>query len=286
MNTNGKTLREYVKFRIWHFIEVREKGLEFEVELAGNCNLNCWGCNHFSPLINDELLSVDEFRKDFERLGTLFHHKVKRIKLLGGEPLLNPDIEKMLDIARKNFRKGEIQIITNGTLLTRMSDSFWKACKKNGIVINITQYPIKINYEEIKCLAKKYRVRLFISNADGNKYQEKCAIDLEGKQDIQYAYDNCYISKDCHTLKNGRMYCCTFAPHLSRFRNYFNLDVEILDENGIDIYQANSEKEIFDFFKRPIPACKYCDVDVRWKREKYPWEISKCKIEEWVEIKE
>lgn len=280
---SNKTIINYIKFRMWHFAEVRKKGLEFEVELAGNCNLNCWGCNHFSPLVKDELLSVDEFERDCECLGKILHHKMKRMKLLGGEPLLNPHIEEMLYVARKNFKKGEIQIITNGVLLTKMPETFWRVCKENKIVINITKYPINLDYEHIKMLAKKYRVRLFIANEEGVKNQEKCVIDLQGKQDEQYAYDNCYIAKDCHTLKKGKMYCCSFAAHISRFSDYFGLDMEISDNNGIEIAQVKKEEELLRFLKSPIPACKYCDVDTRWKQKKYPWKVSECKMSEWVD---
>lgn len=285
VRTPSDKIVEQLQFRIFHFFEVRRKGLEFEVELAGNCNLNCWGCNHFSPLIKDEYLSVEEFKNDCERLGILMNHKVKRMKLLGGEPLLNTNIEEMIFVARQNFKKGEIQIITNGILLKSMSEGFWNACRKNNIVINITKYPIAINYNEIIEMANKYHVKVYFSNNEGSKVQYKYAIDQRGDHDPMYAFKEC--EQHCYTLKHGKMYCCTFAPHMSRYKNAFGIEnMEISEDDGIDIYKTSSEKEILDFLRHPIPACKYCDIETRKKQEPFPWKVSTCSVEEWTEIKE
>lgn len=285
IRTPSNKIVEQLRFRIFHFFEVKKKGLEFEVELAGNCNLNCWGCNHFSPLIKDDYLSLEEFRNDCERLGILFNHSIKRMKLLGGEPLLNKNIEQMIFVARQNFRKGEIQIVTNGVLLKSMPESFWKACRKNNIIINVTKYPISINYDEIIEISNKHHVKIYIPNNEGSKVQYKYAVDIEGKQDTMYAYTQC--GQHCHTLKHGKMYCCTFAPHMSRYKNTFKIEsMEISENDGIDIYKASSEQEILEFLSHPIPACRYCDIETRKKQEQFPWKVSTCSMEEWTDIKE
>ena len=66
--------------------------IRFEVHIAEHCNLNCKSCNNFSCIAEPEFVDVEEFRKDFARMGEIFSHECEQIYLIGGEPLLNPDI--------------------------------------------------------------------------------------------------------------------------------------------------------------------------------------------------
>ena len=102
--------------------------ISFEVALAEHCNLRCAGCDHFSPIAEPEFADIKEFERDFSRLSELFNGQAQEIHLLGGEPLLNPDIVLFLQVARKSFPQAIIDITTNGLLLKQMSEEFWTAC--------------------------------------------------------------------------------------------------------------------------------------------------------------
>ena len=91
--------------------------IKFEIQLAEHCNLNCAGCNHFSSIADPEFVDVGEFEREVKRMGELFDHECERFYLIGGEPLLHPQIITLMKIARDNFSKGNITIFTNGTLL-------------------------------------------------------------------------------------------------------------------------------------------------------------------------
>ena len=91
--------------------------LQFAFSVATHCNLNCKGCAHFSPLSKEEFPDFAEAERDFARLGELFHGKCSSISLMGGEPLLNPQIEDYCRMVRKYFPVGDVQIVTNGILL-------------------------------------------------------------------------------------------------------------------------------------------------------------------------
>lgn len=84
------------------------------------------------------------FLKDCERLNELTHGVIERLELMGGEPLLHPNIIRNNEIARNNF-EGEINVCTNGILLEKQSSTFFEACNRLNISIAITIYPIKLN---------------------------------------------------------------------------------------------------------------------------------------------
>jgi ABC-2 type transport system ATP-binding protein len=72
-----------------------------EVHLVEHCNLNCKGCYHFSPLAKEEFLFLTEWEKDCKQLSTLFKDRIGHISLMGGEPLLHPDICEFMRITRE-----------------------------------------------------------------------------------------------------------------------------------------------------------------------------------------
>ena len=72
--------------------KMRGPFISFEYHLADHCNLNCKGCDHFSPIAETKLTEFTQFKKDINRMSELFEKKAKSIHILGGEPLLNPEI--------------------------------------------------------------------------------------------------------------------------------------------------------------------------------------------------
>jgi organic radical activating enzyme len=164
--------------------------LKFEVHLADHCNLNCIGCNNFSPIAEPYLLDVESFRKDCERISKLAGRKIGDLFLLGGEPLLHPHINEILIIVGQSFDIYNASIVTNGILLLKMTEDFWKCCKENRIKIIITKYPINLNFEAIENIAENHGVRLEYFGKTGEELKEMVLVplDLEGRQNITQRY--------------------------------------------------------------------------------------------------
>lgn len=133
---------------------------KIEIHLAEHCNLNCQSCSHFSQLAEPEFANIEVFEKDIKRLSELSNGEVNIIHLMGGEPLLNPNIKRFFEIARKYFDKTEIKLITNGILLLKQDNSFWQSMKDNKITLAPTKYPIKIDWDKIKEICKDMNIKL------------------------------------------------------------------------------------------------------------------------------
>lgn len=256
------------------------KNLEYH--LAEHCNLNCKSCDHFSPLAEPCLAKVEDFEKDIKRFAQLSGHKLKKLNLLGGEPLLNPQIIDFMRIARENLPRTKILLVTNGILLNQQKESFWKACKKYKIRIVVTKYPLNIDFDKAKNTARKYGVKFEFFGKTGKviKTSYHLPLDLEGKQNPTENFVNCFHANRCVMLKNGKIYPCTVAPNMEHFNKYFGYQIPLTDLDGIDIHQASSMKEVLSFVAKPIPFCKYCNVKCRTFG--HEWGISEKQIEEWV----
>ena len=268
------------------FLHIPEKKprklIKFEIHLADHCNLNCVGCDHFSPLAEPYCISIEEFKKDFIRMGELFSHKCERISLLGGEPLLNHDITELMKIARKNFPDVDIQIITNGVLLPQQSDNFWRACHDNSIRVIMTRYPIKLDIDLIKAKAANFNVDFqYYDGSQSEKiFMFKIPLDLSGNGNPSKNFAKCGKGNDCITLSNGKLYTCTLIPHLKFFNKAFNQNIPVTEADYVDIYSDITPDEILRKLANHAHACSYCDFknfdgNIKWR-------VSKREISEWV----
>lgn len=254
---------------------------QVEINLTSHCNLNCQMCDHFSPIAKKEFADIDIVSRDLKRLAELTNANLKRLLLLGGEPLLNPNINSFIEIARKYFPNTDVIVFTNCILLDKMSEDFWQACKEYNATITYTKYPIKLDFEKLKTKADYYGVKFEVAGYQEEKIKTswKFPLDLSGKQDKLYNYINCIHATKCLNLENGKMYTCTVAPNIRHFNEYFNKQIPLTEEDGVDIFKVSNLKELIRRLHKPIPFCKYCNIDGRL--EDLPFKISKKSIEEW-----
>jgi len=281
-------ITEYNKRTIAHKMRPRKKDMFWlEVNLVDHCNLNCQMCDHFSPIACETFLDLETFTKDMKRLAELSGGEIGRMKLQGGEPLLHDDINDFIKITRYYFPKTELYLFTNGILLLKKEKdkkgNLWKICKDCDVEIQLTQYPINLNFQAIEDKAKEYGVKLirFMNAADrkleGVKFSVKHPFDLSGNQE-HYRFISCYQFNESITLKDGKIYTCPIIPYVNHFNDYFNQNLEITKEDYIDIYKAKSYEELAEFVTKRVPFCRYCDVK---NRTSFEWKQSERSINEW-----
>lgn len=251
-----------------------------DVELAGHCNLNCRCCTHFSPIAEPEEISIPAMEKDFARLQKILGGKVRRIHLLGGEPLLHGDICECMRVARRYFPNGKIIIVTNGLLLLKEPDAFWETARKERIGIEVTRYPIRLDYKGMRKKAKETGVSFRFYGRSGyiQKTQYFLPLDCEGKQQKEESYRNCFMARNCFTLRDGKLFPCSYAAFIDRFNQRFGKQIPITAADYGDIYTESGE-EILKKLGKAIPMCSYCDVSHRSYGNR--WGTTRKEIGEW-----
>lgn len=237
--------------------------LQFEVHVTEHCNLNCRQCSHFSPLAEETFLDVQEYERDVNRLSELFDGEASTILLLGGEPLLHSQLTDVMGVTRKAFPDARIRIITNGILLPKMTEEFWRKCRELRVEISPSEYPIKFDYEGwgkiLRSKGVKYRSLAPAQNTMDKVFPicpSRC-----GEYDINFSnFLRCGNGNRCITLRAGRMYTCFAAAHAKYLKKYFDLDLRISKRDSVDIYAVKSGEELLEKLAKPIPFCNYCDV--------------------------
>ena len=269
------TIRRSLRSTVYDF--------HFEFHLAEHCNLNCIGCTHFSPLAEPEFLEVEDFRNDIERLSYLTGGNARFINLLGGEPLLHPEINSFFKIAREYFPEAKISIVTNGILLPQMDNCFWTSCRENKIVIAVTEYSIGFDYLSIRNKIRNENIE-FESFSGRQERYEMWSLFLD-ERGLNRPVDNfmkCQRSNACVFCSHGKLFPCPTMASIRHFNRIFDTKMEISESDYIDIYKVSSIQEILDFLKNPVPFCRFCNVEKR----KYGllWQQSKCEKNEWCPI--
>jgi len=258
----------------------KRKRLFFDVHVCDHCNLNCKGCSNFCPIAEKKFVDLGILERDFKRLSELTN-RMCDVSLIGGEPLLHPDIIKILDITGKYF-DGALQTVTNGILLADQPDEFWLSCKKNSVKIVISVYPIKIDEDKIIAQARKYGVTLDALDRTKESSWYKHAWDLSGDRNIEKSYRKCRWGNVCIYLEDGKLDPCGFPLLTKHFNKYFDKSehkfAEPTEDDYVDIFKADSIDEILKKLADPIPYCRYCTLKISYSE----WGRSKRGIDEWV----
>ncbi|WAJ24094.1 radical SAM protein [Lacrimispora xylanolytica] len=111
-----------------------------DVAITTKCTLKCRNCNMFIPYYKEPIsYSFDSIKKNFdllfERIDFVFE-----IGLLGGEPLLNREINDVIEYLFEEYANkfGSICITTNGTLIP--PESTLKIFEKYNVIVIISEY--------------------------------------------------------------------------------------------------------------------------------------------------
>lgn len=246
-----------------------------EIHLADHCNLNCKGCSHFSPIAENRFADLNEYKRDMKQLQKLFS-TLHKIVLLGGEPLLNPQIASFLFVTRSCFPKANILIYTNGILLPQMSETFWNACRACSVCIDITIYPpLKQKESALIQLVKDHGLKVLVHSV--TFFQ--AFYNAKGDTDSSRAFKKCRKRWYTPMLKEGKIYICPKPATINYFNEKFGLKVP--RTGFVDIYAPNLDGwKVKEKLNRASSTCCYCTLG--WDViPVFPWETSKQVLRDW-----
>lgn len=243
-----------------------------ETHLVDHCNLRCKGCSHFSGLAPEQYKSFNDFQVEMEQLSHIA--KVGIIRLMGGEPLLHPQVIDFCELTRSLFPDTEVVLVSNGILLNRLSDEDINHLNNSDIELCISNYGLKLNWNQINKFQRYY--------FHGKTQMYNICLDPNGHQDTYTSFTNCdLVQGGWYFFKDGRLYQCCIMANIEFFNQHFDKNINIdLDDISIDIFTHN-ENEILQFLRQPHQACRYCDT-VKRHRSYSDFAISKGDISEWI----
>ena len=241
------------------------------VNIIDHCNLNCAHCDHFSSIASPREIPFAQIDRDLRRLRDLLGDRVGTLRVMGGEPLLHHELDEILKSCREVFPDSPIDIFTNGSLLSTESESFWTLCRDADITLQVTKYPVQIDYEKAEKIAGEF------GETVKTLYHEP--LDLSGSQDPTRSFMKCSRAVNCSMLSEGRLYPCTMAGCVQIFNEKFGKSIPLTEHDGINLYEMENGDRLLEKLSRPMPICRFCDID-RITRG-LPWHTTDQDIREW-----
>ena len=243
----------------------------FEVPVTDCCNLNCRGCLFASNLTQgtgSRHVSLEQLEQDAKRMSELFYD-IPWIRILGGEPLMHPDITKIFKCYRKYFPDSEVDLCTNGLLIPKMTEEFWKTVREERISIHISGYkPVYNLLDKIDCILKEQNIPYAVlKREEFLKYYTKNA-----DNDMKKSFEKC-IASGCYEVYRGKLSTCSAVIAFEKFNQIFGTDYRITEnEDWFDIHRQDMDAwEVKKKLESPSYACKYCSDS---KEESFSWDYS------------
>ncbi|HEX5364796.1 MAG TPA: hypothetical protein VFW59_11050, partial [Gallionella sp.] len=108
-----------------------------EAHIVDHCNLRCEGCCSLSPFLPESFTGPADLAADLALVSQVLSPTF--LKLVGGEPLLHPDLIECLVVAKQSSVAPVLYVTTNGLLLPKMPDDFWRLI--DGLTISLYPSP-------------------------------------------------------------------------------------------------------------------------------------------------
>lgn len=248
-------------------VDVEKPRLDYlETELTRICNLHCRGCCDYIQLAEGEppFYDLETFIRDLEQLKQFFWG-IEKIRLMGGEPLMQKRIAEFAEHTRRLFPDTDLRIVTNGLLIPSLSVETLQRLKNCGSTFDISNYP--------PTLRKKKEIASVLQKA-GVSYDFGIPIRYffrtiaeKPSDDPKLSFDNCLFTR-CHMLLEGGILApCSYAACVGRLNRHFGTHYPETDV--VDLYRTDLDGwQILQWMSAPHLFCTCCTrgmVPIRWK---------------------
>lgn len=224
-----------------------------ELVVTTRCTLKCSGCSHMMPLYKKHReFQAEDLISMLESFLNLVDECIC-INITGGEPLLYPELYKIIDFITKQRKILFVEITTNGTI--SLKQDVLDKIKKENTMVYISNYACVDNACEVAALLKSNGITcLYESEGQWFDYGNYLFKGQKVSR-LMLKYKTCMDGMYCSTLLNNRLFCCSRAAFLS------DLNMVDTETDYVQLKKAKRE-DLIEFVNRSyMNICNYCDID-------------------------
>lgn len=232
-----------------------------EIAITTKCSLRCKECANLIQYY-DEGKFYDGWKivNDVHKLCQTVKG-INRLRILGGEPLMHPDLKEILLGILQNENIKSIQIVTNGTMLLD-KDLLNIMRKERRVSVDISYYgKVSRNYENLIRQLRSHRIK-YCSNINLEwTAQGDISYRNRSKKELEEILRVC--RSDCINVLDGDIHLC---PRSSSGHDLGIFEADKADH--INLRTCKSKRLLkADLYallnKKSIVACNYCDYHLR-----------------------
>lgn len=220
------------------------------------CNLNCTNCSLQCGRRTPFSVTFNDFKEQILKVASIIP-KIGSITLIGGEPLLHPNLLEMCKFIHENIPCLELDILSNGLLSDKITDEDLILFKQYNVNFIFTLYPKKDLINKISAFEQRCKefdipfsihgIRPCFGIPDFNQ---------KGTNNKDEQFYQCEKSSVPHefVIFNGNIYNCCLMPA------YPDINLPINNNDLIPINSLNSFNELLELANRPYEGCRYCQL--------------------------
>ncbi len=230
------------------------------IMITEKCTLNCKDCGafipyHINPKNYDKEIVIETARQLSNSVDA-----IKRLVVMGGEPLLHPDFSYICEELSKLPNVCNLTFPTNGTIVP--SNSELEKLKHFITYVNISDYG-KFSLNKEKLINKLNSNQIHYITSETNDCWTELKLPQKHNRSLKENNEIFASCKwlDCPTITDGKYYRCWYYAHLGPFdivpeteKDYVNL----LDYS-LTVEEKRRKLQEYINGKNGLTACDYCD---------------------------
>ncbi len=247
-----------------------------EYHISFHCNLKCAGCTHFSNIIDSPRFGdFDSYCNDLIRLQELFWG-IGKLRLMGGEPVLNPELPQFIYASRAAFPDSDIRVVSNGLMIRADQEELFEAMRATATSFDISMYPpAASSIMRIADICDSNGVKLTVTPGI---HQFMARMNQTGDSNPSESYASCPAGH-CSYLCNGKISTCAMPQLIDIYNDRFDAGISVDAGDVIDLYEySGTGTKLIERLRSPMTMCRYCNSGKRL----FDWHISTDpKADEW-----
>lgn len=237
-----------------------------DISVTNRCTLNCEGCNMLmSYYCNPQDRKLDEIKRDLDAFFC-WVDTVEDMNLLGGEPLLYPELVEILQYIQDNYRDKivDIYMFTNG--MCNLSEELLNISQKMDVIYDVSDYTnglpqLKPRLEKFQETLSQHQIRFVRKKMDfWLDFGFETANHFEETEEQKIAFFH-RCGAPFRGLRNRRLYFCHMEANAIELGEWKEQEGDVF---LLEPYDSNKRIELLEFnlgySKRGYPSiCMRCD---------------------------
>lgn len=231
--------------------------VSLDATVTTRCTLRCESCSNLMQYYqHPQNMDVDQL---IENIDVLLEKAdgIGDLRILGGEPFMNPDFIKIIRKYENEKKIGSITIFTNATIFP--NESILDLLKNSRAIMMISDYDdLSRKKDQWIKWCRENHVKYMVPHYD----EWHDLGQLENHHYTEYQLRDIYRNCDCRsipTVLNGRLYACPYAANAAQLGAMNEKEAEI-DSIEISLFRDKSKQSIDEFLygRNYLEACRYC----------------------------
>lgn len=253
------------------------------LHITDHCNLNCAYCSVMCARVKKPgFASFEKTEKGIMHLKAIID-QISVIRILGGEPTLNPEWIEYCKMVRRHYPLADIEVVTNGTKILQMSKEQLDVLRNYHITLDVSFYPtIGDKIDDIELMLRNEKIEHYIT-AENEFFS--VLYDFENLGNPEHNFKVCRMKFMCLNMYEDTISVCHVPIGLSRAQGFISEEeIAKVVANRIDLTQEGLDAtNLYKMLNTPMDVCKFCNQDrVEWKILKS--ETEKNDIKNWSRV--